>query len=79
MHLRSLADGKPMSLSDHICEASSGLKIVCEVCGNLSIKPIDPVDAEDGASVHCRRCNAVRGTVADLRALARQSTGEFEF
>jgi hypothetical protein len=68
-----------MSLSDHICEASSGLKIVCEVCGNLSIKPIDPVDAEDGASVHCRRCNAVRGTVADLRALARQSTGEFEF
>jgi hypothetical protein len=37
------------------------------------------VGALDGASVHCRRCNAVRGTVADLRALARQSTGEFEF
>lgn len=68
-----------MSLSDHICETPPGLKIVCEVCGNLSIKAIDPVDADDGASVHCRRCNAVRGTVADLRALARQSTGEFEF
>jgi hypothetical protein len=68
-----------MNLTDHPCEAQSGLKIVCEVCGNLSIKPIDPVDALDGASVHCRRCNAVRGTVADLRALARQSTGDFEF
>jgi hypothetical protein len=68
-----------MNWSDHPCETQTGLKIVCEVCGNLSIKPIDPVDAQDGASVHCRRCNAVRGTVADLRALARQSTGEFEF
>lgn len=68
-----------MNLSDHPCEMQPGLKIVCEVCGNLSIKPIDPVDALDDASVHCRRCNAVRGTLADLRALARQSTDEFEF
>ena len=68
-----------MKLSDRPCEMQSGLKIVCEVCGNLSIKAIDPTDADDGASVHCRRCNAVRGTVADLRALARQSTGDFEF
>ena len=68
-----------MNLTDHPCEPQPGLKIVCEVCGNLSIKPIDPADAVDGASVHCRRCNAVRGTVADLRALARQSTDEFEF
>ena len=68
-----------MSLSDHPCEVQSGLKIVCEVCGNMSIKPIDPADAGDNASVHCRRCNAVRGTVADLRELARRSTGEFEF
>ena len=68
-----------MSLSNHPCETQTGLKIVCEVCGNLSIKPIDPADALDGASVHCRRCNAVRGTVADLRAMARQGTGEFEF
>lgn len=68
-----------MSLADHACETPTGLKIVCEVCGNLSIKPIEPADAPDGTSVHCRRCNAVRGTVADLRALARQSTDEFEF
>ena len=68
-----------MNLSDHPCEAQRGLKMVCEVCGTLSIKPIDPADAEDSASVHCRRCNAVRGTMADLRALARLSTGEFEF
>ena len=68
-----------MSLLAQPCETQTGLKIVCEVCGNLSIKPIEPVDAEDSVSVHCRRCNAVRGTVADLRALARRSTGEFEF
>ena len=68
-----------MSLADQACEPQTGLKIVCEVCGNLSIKPIEPADAPDGTNVHCRRCNAVRGTVADLRALARQSTDEFEF
>ena len=68
-----------MSLLDHPGETSSGLKIVCEVCGSLSIKPIEPADAADSANVHCRRCNAVRGTVADLRAMARQSTGDFEF
>ena len=68
-----------MSLLDHPSEVQQGLKIVCEVCGNLSIKPIDPANAADTAPVHCRRCNAVRGTVADLRALARQSTGDFEF
>jgi hypothetical protein len=68
-----------MGQPDRPCEAQPGLKIVCEVCGNLSIAPIDPVVAEDGDSVHCRRCNAVRGTIADLRALARQSTGDFDF
>jgi hypothetical protein len=56
-----------------------GLKVVCE-CGNLSIKPIDPASAPDDlAKIYCRRCNAVRGTVADLRELARRSTDAFEF
>ena len=68
-----------MGLLDQTRETQPGLKIVCEICCNLSIKPIDPVDAEDGTSVYCRRCNAVRGTIADLRALARKSTGDFEF
>ncbi len=68
-----------MSLLDHSSETQSGLKIVCEVCGSLSIKPIDPAETCDDVHVHFRRCNAVRGTIADLRALARQSTGDFEF
>jgi hypothetical protein len=68
-----------MHTLDHPNETQGGLKIVCEVCGSLSIKPIDPANASDGAEVRCRRCNAVRGTIADLRALARQSTGDFEF
>jgi hypothetical protein len=57
----------------------SGLKVVCEMCGNLSIKAIDPSSATDLAEIHCGRCNAVRGTVADLRELARRSTDIFEF
>ena len=68
-----------MAMLDHPSETQGGLKIVCEVCGSLSIKPIDPSEASDSAEVRCRRCNAVRGTIADLRALARRSTGDFEF
>lgn len=63
----------------HQCQERSGLKVVCEVCGNLSIKAIDPTSATDLSKVHCARCNAVRGTVADLRELARRSTDIFEF
>jgi hypothetical protein len=68
-----------MALLDHPCGEPSGLKVICDVCGNLSIKAIDPANAADGANVHCRRCDAIRGTVADLRAMARQASGDFEF
>lgn len=68
-----------MTFLDHSHREPSGLKVVCDVCGSLSIKAIDPANAADSASIHCRRCNAIRGTIADLRALARQGTGDFEF
>jgi hypothetical protein len=68
-----------MALLDHPCGGPSGLKVICDVCGNPSIKAIDPANTADGANVHCRRCDAVRGTVADLRAMARQANGDFEF
>jgi hypothetical protein len=69
-----------MNVDQHQPEARPGLKVVCEQCGNLSIKPIDPASAPDDlAKIYCRRCNAVRGTVADLRELARRSTDAFEF
>jgi hypothetical protein len=67
-----------MNIDQHQQMAQSGLKVVCQECGNLSIKAIDPDSAPDIA-VHCRRCNAVRGTVADLRELAQRSTDAFEF
>ena len=67
-----------MNVLDHPCGATS-LKVVCEACGSLSIKAIDIANASDDELIHCRRCDAVRGTVADLRELARRSTGEFEF
>ena len=61
------------------CERRSGMKIVCDECGNLSIKAIDPGNASDLAMIYCGRCNAVRGTLADLREMARRSTDIFEF
>jgi hypothetical protein len=69
-----------MSLPDHHPVLHvPGLKVVCEACGSLSIKAIDPVNADDSVAIYCRRCNAHRGTMADLRELARGATGEFEF
>ncbi|MGZ5873498.1 MAG: hypothetical protein ACXWKP_15455 [Bradyrhizobium sp.] len=68
-----------MDLNKQECQERRGLKVVCEECGNLSIKAIDPASATDLAKIYCGRCNAVRGTVADLRELARRSTDIFEF
>jgi hypothetical protein len=48
-------------------------------CGSLSIKVVDPATAPATAVIRCARCNAVRGTLADLYALARRSTDLFEF
>jgi len=63
---------------DKPCERRPGLKIVYEQSGNLAIKAIDPGKATDLAEIHCGRCNAVRGTLADLREMARRSTDLFE-
>jgi hypothetical protein len=68
-----------MNLDQHGCRERPGLKVVCDECGNLSIKAIDPASAPDDAKIHCGRCNAVRGTLADLRDLARRSADVFEF
>jgi hypothetical protein len=57
----------------------SGLKIVCEECGSLSIRVVDPGAAPPATLIHCGRCNALRGTLADLHDLARRSTDVFEF
>ncbi len=59
--------------------ARSGLKIVCDECGSLSIKPVDPAAPPGVTLIHCGRCNAVRGRLADLHDLARRSTDVFEF
>ncbi|MBR0697562.1 hypothetical protein [Bradyrhizobium lablabi] len=57
----------------------TGFKIVCTDCGNLSIKPTDPAHASDDTVIECRRCSAVRGTMADLQVLARRGRDLFEF
>ena len=58
---------------------STGFKIICTDCGSLSIKPTDPAHASDDTIIECRRCNAVRGTIADLHMLAQRSRDVFEF
>jgi hypothetical protein len=68
-----------MQLEQPYSREQTGLRIICEACGNLSIKPIEPAVTPDLAMIHCRRCNAVRGTLADLHELARRSADVFEF
>ena len=58
---------------------SSGFKIVCTDCGGLSIKATDPAHTSDDTVIECRRCSAVRGTMADLNSLARRGRDLFEF
>jgi hypothetical protein len=59
--------------------APTGFKIVCTDCGSLSIKATDPANASTDAVIECRRCSAVRGTMADLQVLARRGRDLFEF
>ena len=56
-----------------------GFKVVCESCGSLSIKLENPVRARASEQIQCGGCGAVRGTLADLRDLARRSDGQFAF
>lgn len=58
---------------------TSGFKIICTDCGSLAIKVADPAHASGDTVIECRRCNAVRGTVAELHILARRGRDLFEF
>ena len=58
---------------------STGFKIICTDCGSLAIKIADPANASGDTIIECRRCNDVRGTVADLHTLARRGRDLFEF
>jgi hypothetical protein len=69
-----------MKLAEHISSERSRFKVVCENCGSLSIKVADnPANSPDDAVVQCGRCDAVRGTLADLHVLARSGHDVFEF
>jgi hypothetical protein len=68
-----------MNLDQHQSGERSGLKIVCDECGSLSIMVVDPATAPSTTVIQCGRCKAVRGTLADLHDLARRSTDLFEF
>jgi hypothetical protein len=67
----------PMNLHQEI--TSTGFKIVCTDCGNLSIRMAERKAAATDTIIECRQCSAVRGTLADLHVLARRSRDIFEF
>jgi len=66
-----------MDIGLHPGGKQSGLKIVCEARGSLSIRAVEPA-APETTPIHCGRCDAVRGTLADLHDLARRGTDVFE-
>jgi len=68
-----------MNIDLHQSTERSGLKMVCDGCGSLSIKAMDYATAPRATVIHCGCCNAVRGTLADLHDLARRSADVFEF
>lgn len=73
-------DGTRMIKADDLSHLERcRFKVVCERCGSLSIKLENPERAPASAQIQCGGCNAVRGTLAELRDLARRSTGQFEF
>lgn len=68
-----------MDLAQHVPGEGGGFRVVCDHCGGLSIKMVDPAKSAASALIQCARCDAVRGTLGDLHELARRSTDIFEF
>jgi hypothetical protein len=68
-----------MNLAEQTTAERTGFKVVCDHCGSLSIKLIDPASHASATVVQCGRCNAVRGTLAELHDLARRANDVFEF
>jgi hypothetical protein len=68
-----------MNLAKHLTVERAGFKVVCDHCGSLSIKLMDPINLASATAIQCGRCNAVRGTLADLHDLARRANDVFEF
>jgi hypothetical protein len=68
-----------VTLAQHTTVESAGFKVVCNICGSLSIKLVDPAQVASATTIHCGRCNAVRGTLAELHDLARRGKDVFEF
>ena len=52
--------------------------MICDHCGNLSIKLPDLPDQCATSIVRCGKCGHARGTLAELQHLARAGTTDFE-
>jgi hypothetical protein len=68
-----------MNLAKHPTVERTGFKVICDHCGGLSIKYVNPANAIPDTPIQCGRCDAVRGTLAELQELARRGNDVFEF
>jgi hypothetical protein len=68
-----------MELPQQNANELSSFKVVCDNCGSLSIKLTEPGKAALETTIKCGRCSAVRGTLADLKVLARRGKETLEF
>jgi hypothetical protein len=68
-----------MKLTQPTTVQRGGFKIICDVCGSLSIKHMDRAGATPASAIQCGRCKAERGTLAELHDLARRGKDVFEF
>jgi hypothetical protein len=66
-----------MHLAQETSLTRAGFKVICDACGSLSIKLADTKSGSQPL-VHCGRCDAVRGTLAELHNLAHAGTVDFE-
>jgi hypothetical protein len=76
---RTFVPATIMTIADAALDMPA-FKIVCVECGSLTIKIDNPDRAPPTTIISCARCDAPRGTVEQLHALARSGSPDvFEF
>ncbi len=66
---RYFADGWP-SQSEASLKNDYTFRLICINCDSVGIVLDFPENAPNSLKINCRNCNASRGTLGDLRALA---------
>jgi hypothetical protein len=57
----------------------AGFKVICDRCGNLSVKLPELSQQVATSVIRCGKCGEARGTLEELQHLARHGSTDFEF